>query len=227
MLVLKLGDIDRFPFMQPPERAYINDGYKLLEELGAVTDKRQLTSVGRQLARFPVDPRLGRVLLAGHELQSLHEVLIIVSALSQQDPRERPMDRQQAADERHAQWADDNSDFLALINLWNGFEAQRQALSNSKIREYCRKQFLSYLRLREWKDTHRQLVLICQDLGFRVNETHASYEQVHRALLTGLLTQVGNLDEKMNISVRGSGVLSLPLAHECAKPRQNGSLQQN
>lgn len=196
MLVLKLGDIDLFPFMQPPERGFINDGYKLLEELGAVTNNRQLTQVGRQLARFPVDPRLARVLLAGQEQQSLHEVLIIVSALSQQDPRERPMERQQAADERHAQWADDNSDFLALINLWNGFEAQRQALSNSKIREYCRKQFLSYLRLREWRDTHRQLVLICQELGFRHNETPASYESVHKALLTGLLTQVGNLDEK-------------------------------
>ena len=124
----------------------------------------------------------------------LHEVLIIVVGFAAGSTR-TSMDRQQAADERHAQWADDNNDFLALINL-ERFEAQRQALSNSKIREYCRSNSRRTLRLRSGRTPIGNSVLICQDLGFRVNETHASYEQVHRALLTGLLTQVGNLDEK-------------------------------
>jgi ATP-dependent helicase HrpA len=196
MLVLKLGDIEQFPFMQPPERGYINDGYKLLEELGAVTEDKKVTVVGRQLARFPVDPRLARVILAGSAHNALAEILVIVSGLSQQDPRERPMDKQQAADEKHAQWADEQSDFAALVNLWSGYEAKREELSSSKIREYCRKQFLSYLRLREWRDTHRQLLLVCQELGLALNQAPAAYEAIHLALLTGLLTQVGNKDEK-------------------------------
>jgi len=196
MLVLRLGDIEDFPFLQAPERGYINDGYKLLEELGAVTPDKHLTPVGRQLARFPVDPRLARVLLAASEQGALTEALIIVSGLAQQDPRERPLDRQQAADERHAQWADEHSDFSALLNLWNGFEAQRVELSNSRFRDYCRKQFLSFLRLREWRDLHRQLLLICQELHLPMNGGAASYEALHRALLAGLLTQVGCRDDK-------------------------------
>lgn len=196
MLMLKLGDIEQFPFMQRPETGFINDGYKLLQELGAVDGEKRLTPVGRQLARFPIDPGLARMLIAGAERQALQEVLVVVSALSVQDPRERPHDRQQAAEERHAQWADEQSDFMALLNLWNGFEEQRQALGASRLRDWCRKQFLSFQRLREWRDTHRQLLLISQELKLPLNTAPATYEGLHVALLTGLPTQIGCKDEK-------------------------------
>ncbi|HEY6609727.1 MAG TPA: ATP-dependent RNA helicase HrpA, partial [Pseudomonas sp.] len=150
MLHLRLGSIENFPFIEPPEGKAINDGFNLLQELSAVNREGQLTPLGRQLARLPIDPRLGRMLLEGAQQGSLAEVLIVASALSVQDVRERPADRQQAADQAHAQWKDVDSDFAALINLWHGFEEQRQALGASALRSWCRKNFLNYLRLREW-----------------------------------------------------------------------------
>ena len=164
MLHLRLGEIDAFPFIEPPDGKAISDGFNLLQELSAVSREGQLTPLGRQLARLPVDPRLGRMVLEGAKQGSLEEILIIASALSVQDVRERPSDRQQAADQAHAQWKDVDSDFAALINLWRGFEEQRQALGSSALRSWCRKNFLNYLRLREWRDAHRQLVLITRDL---------------------------------------------------------------
>ncbi|MBB4863821.1 ATP-dependent helicase HrpA [Pseudomonas nitritireducens] len=164
MLHLRLGDIEAFPFIEPPDGKAINDGFTLLQELSAVNREGQLTPLGRQLARLPIDPRLGRMLLEAAQLGSLPEVLTVASALSVQDPRERPMDRQQAADQAHAQWKDPDSDFAALINLWRGFEEQRQALGSNPLRTWCRKNFLNYLRLREWRDAHRQLTLICKEL---------------------------------------------------------------
>ncbi|OEC32573.1 ATP-dependent helicase HrpA [Pseudomonas cuatrocienegasensis] len=164
MLHLRLGEIDAFPFIEPPDGKAISDGFNLLQELSAVNREGQLTPLGRQLARLPVDPRLGRMVLEGAKQGSLEEILIIASALSVQDVRERPSDRQQAADQAHAQWKDVDSDFAALINLWRGFEEQRQALGSSALRSWCRKNFLNYLRLREWRDAHRQLVLITRDL---------------------------------------------------------------
>src|SRR5690606_9479613 len=134
------------------------------QELSAVNREGQLTPIGRQLARLPVDPRLGRMILEAAKLGSLDEVLIVASALSVQDPRERPADRQQAADQAHAQWKDVDSDFAALINLWRGFEEQRQALGSNALRSWCRKNFLNYMRLREWRDAHRQLLLIAREL---------------------------------------------------------------
>jgi ATP-dependent helicase HrpA len=195
MLHLRLGAIDAFPFIEPPDGKAISDGFNLLQELSAVNRENQLTPLGRQLARLPVDPRLGRMLLEGAKQGSLQEVLIVASALSVQDPRERPPERQQAADQAHAQWKDVDSDFAALVNLWRGFEEQRQALTASPLRNWCRKNFLNYLRLREWRDAHRQLGLICRDLQLSINKEPADYPKLHKAVLSGLLSQIGQKTE--------------------------------
>ena len=195
MLHLRLGAIDAFPFIEPPDGKAISDGFNLLQELSAVNRENQLTPLGRQLARLPIDPRLGRMLLEGARLGSLQEVLIVASALSVQDPRERPPERQQAADQAHAQWKDADSDFAALVNLWRGFEEQRQALTANPLRTWCRKQFLNYLRLREWRDAHRQLALICRDLQLKVNPEPCDFPRLHKAILSGLLSQIGQKTE--------------------------------
>lgn len=196
MLHLRLGAIDAFPFIEPPDGKAISDGFNLLQELSAVNRENQLTPLGRQLARLPIDPRLGRMLLEGARQGSLQEVLIVASALSVQDPRERPPERQQAADQAHAQWKDVDSDFAALVNLWRGFEEQRQALTANPLRTWCRKNFLSYMRLREWRDAHRQLALICRDLQLAVNKDASDYPRVHKAILSGLLSQIGHKTEE-------------------------------
>jgi ATP-dependent helicase HrpA len=180
MLHLRLGEIEAFPFIEPPDGKAISDGFNLLQELSAVSREGQLTPLGRQLARLPVDPRLGRMVLEGARQGSLEEILIIASALSVQDVRERPSDRQQAADQAHAQWKDVDSDFAALINLWRGFEEQRQALGSSALRSWCRKNFLNYLRLREWRDAHRQLVLITRDLQLSPGSTTKGRSELAR-----------------------------------------------
>ncbi|MER2297961.1 MAG: ATP-dependent RNA helicase HrpA, partial [Pseudomonas sp.] len=196
MLHLRLGAIDAFPFIEPPDGKAISDGFNLLQELSAVNRENQLTPIGRQLARLPIDPRLGRMLLEGARQGSLQEVLIVTSALSVQDPRERPPERQQAADQAHAQWKDADTDFAALVNLWRGFEEQRQALTSSPLRNWCRKHFLNYLRLREWRDAHRQLSLICRELQLPVNKEPSDYQKVHKAILSGLLSQIGHKTEE-------------------------------
>lgn len=195
MLHLRLGEITAFPFIEPPDGKAITDGFNLLQELSAVNRENQLTPLGRQLARLPVDPRMGRMLLEAAKLGSLQEVLIVASAMSVQDPRERPPERQQAADQAHAQWKDVDSDFAALINVWRGFEEQRQALTASPLRNWCRKNFLNYLRLREWRDSHRQLSLICRDMQLSVNKEPADYPKLHKAVLSGLLSQIGQKTE--------------------------------
>jgi len=195
MLHLRLGAIDAFPFIEPPDGKAISDGFNLLQELSAVNRENQLTPLGRQLARLPVDPRLGRMLLEGAKQGSLQEVLIVASALSVQDPRERPPERQRAADQAHAQWKDADSDCAALVNLWRGFEEQRQELTSSPLRNWCRKNFLNYLRLREWRDAHRQLGLICRDLQLSVNKEPADFPRLHKAILSGLLSQIGQKTE--------------------------------
>ncbi len=196
MLHLRLGQIEDFPFIEAPDGKAISDGFNLLQELSAVNRENQLTPLGRQLARLPIDPRLGRMLLEGTHQGSLQEVLIIASALSVQDPRERPPERQQAADQAHAQWKDPDSDFAALVNLWRGFEEQRLELGASALRNWCRKNFLNYLRLREWRDAHRQLGLICRDLQLGVNKDPADYPKLHKAVLSGLLSQIGQKAEE-------------------------------
>ncbi len=211
MLHLRLGRIEDFPFIEPPEGKAIKDGFTLLGELCAVTEQGELTEIGRQLARLPIDPRLGRMLIEAVKQGSVDEVLIVASALSVQDPRERPVERQQAADQAHAQWKDPDSDFAALINLWRGFEEQRQELGSNALRSWCRKNFLNYLRLREWRDAHRQLLLILRELKLPAakqasktaeqageptpEQLRENYAAVHKAILAGLLSQIGQKTE--------------------------------
>ncbi|MBI2320040.1 MAG: ATP-dependent RNA helicase HrpA, partial [Betaproteobacteria bacterium] len=205
MKSLGLGEVERFPFIDPPEPKAIADGYALLTELGAVDEERQLTDVGRQLARLPVDPRIGRMILAARAEGSLAEVLVIAAALSVQDPRERPLDRAQAADEAQKRFDDEKSDFLAYLKLWRFFEeALAHKKSNRKLREACSDHFLSFNRMREWRDVHAQLKELAAEMGWRASETPANYVQIHRALATGLLGNIGLKTEEGNyLGARG------------------------
>ena len=190
---LKLGDVREFPFVQTPPPRAIADGFAILQELNAVTEEGELTRVGRELARLPVDPRLGRMLLAGSEQGGLEELLTICAGLSIQDPRERPADAQQAADEAHRKLADEKSDFLSYVKLWNWYEkANAEKESNRKLEAELHRRYLSVRRLREWRDVRRQLVQLTDELGWRRNTSPATFEQVHRALLTGLLGNIGS-----------------------------------
>lgn len=196
MAQLQLGNIRDFPFVDMPDKRLINDGYKLLEELQALDSQGQLTQIGRQQTQFSVDPRFARMCIEASKLGCLREVLLIVSAMSIQDPRGRPADKQQAADQKHRRFWEPNSDFLAYVNLWNYVEEQRQAMSQNQLRTLYKKEFLSFLRLREWRDLHHQLRLSAKHLGMRENKEPASYEQIHRALVAGLLGNIGNLGEE-------------------------------
>ena len=192
MKALRLTDVETFPFIEPPLGRAIADGYQLLQELGAVDDDQQLTPVGRQLAKLPLDPRVGRMILAARDNAALSEVLIIAAALSVQDPRERPAEAQGAADAAHKKFADEKSEFLSYLKIWKWFEeAVRHKKSNRLLLEECRAQFLSQLRLREWRDVHSQLLTLVREQGWRLNEAPATYEQLHTALLTGLLGNIG------------------------------------
>jgi ATP-dependent helicase HrpA len=203
MLQLRMGDIHKFPFIDAPDHRLISDGFKLLEELHAVNSKNQLTPVGQQLSKLPLDPRLARMLLSAQEQSCVRELLIIASALSVQDPRERPVEKQQAADQMHRRFWAEHSDFLGFVSLWDYFETQRQALSQNQLRKLCKKEFLSYLRLREWRDVHHQLCVAVKDLGIRVNSEPANYEAIHKALLTGLLGNLGfNHEEREYLGAR-------------------------
>ncbi|RCX32147.1 ATP-dependent RNA helicase HrpA [Thioalbus denitrificans] len=190
MQALGLGDVERFPFLDAPDARAVNDGFRLLGELGALDGHRGLTPLGRQLARLPVDPRIGRMVLAGAERHCLEEVLIIASALSIQDPRERPLEAQQAADEAHKAFRHPESDFLGHVNLWRVYQEQKQHLSQNKLRRWCRDHFLSFLRMREWEDIHTQIFTLVREMGMRPNQVPAEYDAVHKALLSGLLDNV-------------------------------------
>lgn len=196
MSSLKLGEPAKFPFINPPPEKMINDGFRLLEELGAVSRQRQLTELGRQLAKLPIDPRIARMVLAGQKLNCLTEVLIIASALSIQDPRERPMDKQQAADEAHSKYKDDRSDFLAFLKLWDLYHDKKKHLTQNKLRKYCREHFLSFMRLREWHEIHQQLHVQVTQMGFKPNQIPADYQEIHQALLSGLLSNIAVKSDK-------------------------------
>lgn len=192
MTALNLGDIADFPFIEPPDDKMIRDGKTVLQEVNALDKAGKLTEVGKQLAKFPTDPKLARMLIAASEQVCLKEVSIIVAALSIQDPREKPADKMPQAEQKHAQFKHPESDFLSLLNLWNEFEKQKKHLSNNKLRKYCTDNFLSYMRMREWHDNHSQILQVLKgDLKFHLNENDASYDQIHRALLTGLLSNIG------------------------------------
>jgi len=205
MKSLALPDIADFPFLDAPEPRRIKDGQQLLAELGAITSDNRLTETGQQLARLPVDPRIGRMLIAGHQHACLHEILVIAAFLSVQDPRERPMERAPAADEKHRRFAHPRSDFLAILNLWQHLERQiAHRKSQRKLREQLHGEFLSPLRLREWREVYNQLTRLVKDLGFPTHDQPPApgedpwatrYAPIHQALLTGLLGNLGFLTE--------------------------------
>ncbi|MGY4013959.1 ATP-dependent RNA helicase HrpA [Aeromonas molluscorum] len=203
MLALGLGNMEAFPFVEPPESRHIKDGLSLLKELGAVKElpanreqdaKLQLTETGRQLSRIPLDPRLAKMVITGAQTGCLSEVMVITAGLSIQDPRERPMEKKQAADEQHRRFEDKESDFLAFVNLWNYLKEQQDVLGSNPFRRLCQKEFLSFLRVREWQDIHFQLRQTVKELGFKTNSEPADFKTVHCALLTGLLSHIGNKD---------------------------------
>src|SRR5487761_1832117 len=201
MAALGLGEVADFPFMEPPESRNVADGVRLLEELGALTPGRsasRLTDVGRKLARLPVDPRLGRMILAADRNGCAAEVLIITAALAIQDPRERPADAREAADAQHARFAEPESDFLALVNLWQYLRDRQRELSGSAFRRMCRREYLHFLRVREWQDVHGQLRQAARDLGITAaaepGEPAEVADRVHQSLLAGLLSHIGMQD---------------------------------
>lgn len=206
MKALRLADIEDFPFIEPPLGRAVADGYQLLQELGAVDDDKCLTPLGSQLAKLPLDPRVGRMILAARDNVCLTEMLIIASAVSVQDPRDRPVEAQGAADQAHKKFADEKSEFPAYLNIWKWFEdAIAHKKSNRQLQEHCRDNFLSQLRLREWRDVHSQLLSIVREQGWRLNEAPATYENLHMALLTGLLGNIGFKadDEPHYLGARG------------------------
>ena len=207
MSALELGDIAEFPFIEPPTSRMIADGYQLLAELGAIDETRQLTKLGNELAKLPLDPKIARLLLAGRQYHCLTEILIIAGALSVQDPRDRPLDRQEAADAAHKHFADERSDFLAYLKIWAWFEqAVAGKQSNRLLAEECRRNFLSPLRLREWRELHQQLHGQVAEMGMRGNEQPATYDQIHKALLCGLLGNIGMKSVESNEYLGARGI---------------------
>ena len=229
MASLNLGDIARFPFIDPPDTRSVQAGVQLLEEIGAIrsagrrgprTGRLSLTSVGRKLARLPVDPRLARMLLEADRLGCLRETITVVAALSMQDPRERPADRQELADRSHQRFADASSDFAAILNLWSYIREQQKAVSSSKFRRLCRAEFLNYLRIREWQDLDSQLRRVAKELGLTLNRTPAASEQIHRSLLAGLLSHIGLRDPERRdyLGARGGRFAIFPGSGLFKKP---------
>lgn len=199
MQSLGLGNLEDFDFIEPPDFRLVNDGRKLLIELGALNErKNELTKVGQMMARMPIDPRLARMIIGGAHFGVLKETLIIVSALAIQDPRERPADKQMQADQKHALFKEADSDFLFYLKLWNTLQTSPDTQSENKRRQFARQHFLSWLRLREWKQTHHQLVELAEGLKLSFNEKGANYENLHRALLTGLLSFIANKTDERN-----------------------------
>ena len=251
MASLKLGDVAAFPFLEAPDQRYINDGFQVLLELGAVDEQNGLTKLGEQMARLPIDPKISRMLLAAKKHDCVQEMLVIVAALSVQDPRERPLEARDAAQKAHQRFTDKQSDFLAYLNIWDSFQHERdKGLSNRQLVQWCHQYFLSHMRIREWRELHRQLVQIAIEIGLinkenafrkppespqikqntpntdqdlaaqlkqkqldkKQNRSHtrtakeASYEQIHRALLTGLIANIGmkSPDSHDYLGARGS-----------------------
>ncbi len=213
MLSLKLGALEHFPFIDMPDTRAISDGWQTLAELGAIDSHKTLSAIGRQMARLPVDVKLSRMLVAANGHAVLHELLIIASFMGIQDPRERPADAKQAADAAHQQFADPSSEFLAMINLWLQFKLAHEDLSQSQLRKWCEKNYLSYLRMREWRELHRQLLITCQELQWPMpawqdvdaklqqskidtKSAQLHYQFIHRAVLAGLPTQIGHKNDK-------------------------------
>jgi ATP-dependent helicase HrpA len=221
MAVQGLGEPEDFPFVDPPDTRQINDGYRLLQELKAVDDARRVTALGKQVASLPIDPRLARMLIAASHLGCVAEMLVLTAFLASQDPRERPQDAQAQADQKHAAFADSRSDFITVLNLWKAFREQSEQLSNSQLRKWCRENFLSYIRVREWQELHRQLSESSAELSLTINSTPADYAQFHQAVLTGFLGSIGSLQEKREYAgARGTRFVIAPGTPLATKPPQ-------
>lgn len=203
MTALGLGDIEAFPFVEAPDKRNIQDGVRLLEELGAINDKakdprKRLTQIGRKLAKLPIDPRLARMVIEAPRLGCLKEVMVIASALSIQDPRERPSDKQQSSDDKHRRFFDKESDFLTFVNLWDYIQKQQKALSGNQFRKQCKQDYLNYLRVREWQDVYFQIHQAMREMDAKLNQEPGNYQAVHSALLVGLLSHIGVKDQEKN-----------------------------
>lgn len=220
MTSLGLGNIHDFSFMEPPEKRAISDGYRLLEELQAI-EKEQLTQMGKQLVRLPVDPRLARMLIQADRERSLHEVLIIVAALSVQDPRVRPTESQKQADEKHRLFSDKTSDFLSWVKLWDWYHEQSKHLTRSKLKKVCQQHYLAYMRMREWHDLHGQLLSVIGELKMKPNQQAAKPDEVHRAILAGLLSHIAlKHPEKGFMGARNLKLTIFPGSPLAKKPPQ-------
>ena len=207
MKALKLGEVEDFPFVEPPSARAIADGYQLLAELNAVDEEKRLTPVGAQLAKLPIDPRLARMIVAARDEGCLAEILIIAAGLAVQDPRDRPLDKQEQADTAHAQFADERSEFLGLLKLWAFFDdAIKHRKSNRKLAQACRENFLSFVRLREWRDLHGQLHALVSEMGWHPNEKPAASDPLHRALLAGLLGNIGSRSDEPGVYLGARGI---------------------
>ena len=211
MTSLGLGDLARFPFVDPPDRRNVAAGVQLLQELGALGVRESgakpatLTKLGRRLARLPIDPRLGRMILEAERLGCVREVVVIAAALSLQDPRERPAEQQSQADQAHARFKDKSSDFLTWLNLWRHLRAQQRELSSSAFRRMCRREYLNYLRVREWQDFESQLRQVCREMKVELGQPAdvPDADGIHQALLSGLLSHIGALQERESQGARG------------------------
>jgi ATP-dependent helicase HrpA len=214
MKSLHLGEVEEFPFLDRPLPRMVTDGYQLLAELGAVDDERELTKSGRELAKLPLDPRIGRMILAARDGHCLREMLVIAAALSVQDPRERPQEQAGTADQAHAKWRGDEqqqrSEFLAWLNLWKAFDQIWTHESQRKQRDWCRRHFLNYLRMREWREVHAQLHTLCGEHSWRENEKPANFDQIHKALLAGLLGNLGLKSEEEGHYLGARGIRFWP-----------------
>ncbi|WP_392551329.1 ATP-dependent RNA helicase HrpA [Orbus wheelerorum] len=194
MTALDLGNIAAFPFLEPPEQKHIKDGIRLLEELGAIYHKKgryHLTRTGQILSQLPIDPRLARMVVEARKTASVKEIMIISAALSIQEPRERPLDKQQASDEKHRRFLDKNSDFISYVNLWKYIHEQQDLLTNNQFRQLCKKEFLNYLRIKEWQDIYTQIRQTIKQLNIPVNSQDANYQSIHTAILSGMLSHIG------------------------------------
>ncbi|MGW9120056.1 ATP-dependent RNA helicase HrpA [Streptomyces sp. NPDC055663] len=203
MTAAGLGDIEKFPFIDPPDHRNIRDGVQLLQELGALDPeekdpKKRLTQLGRKLSQLPVDPRLARMVIEADRNGCVREVMVIASALSIQDPRERPSEKQTQADQQHARFKDETSDFLAFLNLWRYIREQQKERGSSSFRRMCKQEYLNFLRIREWQDIYAQLRTVAKQMGIHLNEEDAPEQSVHTSLLAGLLSHIGLKDTEKN-----------------------------
>lgn len=224
MLALGLGEIERFPFLEMPDPRAITDGWQELLELNAIDEQRHLTPIGRSMVLWPVDVKLARMLTASKERGVTREMLTIAAFLGVQDPRERPADRRAEADRAHAEFADPRSEFVGILNLWRAYQQAHEELSSSKLRSWCQKHFVGFLRMREWRDLHRQLKVQMDAQKWPLNDDHETleptqYAQLHRALITGIPTQVGHRNEKGGLDgPRGRKYLIFPGSPLAKKP---------